>query len=137
MFLELSAGLGSCLVSVSGGLRDLWRSLTSRCILQSSVFTWHSPQVFTSSSGSKFPLFIRTWSYWVKVHPNDLLLTRPSVMSLSPSKLPLASLVAQSVLDAWGWCTGMTQRDGMGREEGSGWGTQVYLWRIHFDIWQN
>ena len=27
--------------------------------------------------------------------------------------------------------------DGMGREEGSGWGTHVYLWRIHFDIWQN
>ena len=24
-----------------------------------------------------------------------------------------------------------------GREEGSGWGTHVYLWRIHFDIWQN
>ena len=23
------------------------------------------------------------------------------------------------------------------REEGSGWGTQVYLWRIHFDVWQN
>ena len=23
------------------------------------------------------------------------------------------------------------------REEGSGWGTQVYLWQIHFDIWQN
>ena len=22
------------------------------------------------------------------------------------------------------------------REEGSGWGTQVYLWWIHFDIWQ-
>ena len=43
------------------------------------------------------------------------------------------------ILDAWGWCTGTTQRDGMGREvgEGSGWGTQVYLWQIHFDIWQN
>ena len=40
-------------------------------------------------------------------------------------------------LDAWGWCTGTTQRDGMGREEGSGWGTHVYLWWIHFDIWQN
>ena len=26
------------------------------------------------------------------------------------------------------------QRDGMGREEGSGWGTHVYLWQIHFDI---
>ena len=23
------------------------------------------------------------------------------------------------------------------REEGSGWGTRVYLWWIHFDIWQN
>ena len=26
---------------------------------------------------------------------------------------------------------------GGSREEGSGWGTHVYLWRIHFDIWQN
>ena len=24
-----------------------------------------------------------------------------------------------------------------GREESSGWGTRVYLWRIHVDIWQN
>ena len=23
------------------------------------------------------------------------------------------------------------------REKGSGWGTHVYLWRIHMDIWQN
>ena len=23
------------------------------------------------------------------------------------------------------------------REEGSGWGTRVYLWQIHFNIWQN
>ena len=23
------------------------------------------------------------------------------------------------------------------RDEGSGWGTHVYLWRIHVDIWQN
>jgi len=23
------------------------------------------------------------------------------------------------------------------REKGSGWGTHVYLWWIHFDIWQN
>ena len=27
----------------------------------------------------------------------------------------------------WGWRW----------EEGSGWGTHVYLWQIHFDIWQN
>ena len=24
------------------------------------------------------------------------------------------------ILDAWGWCTGTTQRDGMGREVGGG-----------------
>ena len=31
----------------------------------------------------------------------------------------------------------MTQRDDTGREEGSGWGSRVYLWWIHVDIWQN
>ena len=43
------------------------------------------------------------------------------------------------ILDAWGWCTEMTQRDGMGMEEGggSGWGTRVHPWRIHVDVWQN
>ena len=25
-----------------------------------------------------------------------------------------------TILDAWDWCTGTTQRDGMGREEGGG-----------------
>ena len=25
-----------------------------------------------------------------------------------------------TILDAWGWCTGTTQREGMGREEGRG-----------------
>ena len=23
------------------------------------------------------------------------------------------------------------------REEGSGWGTHVYMWKSHFDLWQN
>ena len=26
---------------------------------------------------------------------------------------------------------------GARREEGSGWGTCVYLWQIHVDMWQN
>ena len=38
-------------------------------------------------------------------------------------------------------CLGLVHWDdpegGEGREEGSRWGTRVYLWRIHFDIWQN
>ena len=33
---------------------------------------------------------------------------------------PLPVQVRCTILDAWGWCTGTTQRDGMGREEGGG-----------------
>ena len=36
---------------------------------------------------------------------------------------------------ALGQPRGMVQ--GGRREEGPGWGTPVYLWRIHVDIWQN
>ena len=36
---------------------------------------------------------------------------------------------------ALGWPRGMVR--GGRREEGSGWGTHVYLWWIHVDIWQN
>ena len=41
--------------------------------------------------------------------------------------------------DARGWCTGVTQRDGTWWKVGggSGWGTHVYLWWIHIDVWQN
>ena len=35
---------------------------------------------------------------------------------------------------ALGQPRGMVQ--GGRREEGSGWGTRVYLWQIHVDIWQ-
>ena len=37
--------------------------------------------------------------------------------------------------DALGRPRGMVR--GGRREEGSGWGTRVYLWQIHVDIWQN
>ena len=39
---------------------------------------------------------------------------------------------------AQGWCTGMTQRDGVeGRwEAGSGWRTHVNPWLIHVNVWQ-
>ena len=48
-----------------------------------------------------------------------------------------------TILDAWGWCTGTTQRDGMEREEGGagggglGLGTRVHPWQMHIDVWQN
>ena len=39
---------------------------------------------------------------------------------------------------ARGWCTGKTQRDQVEREVrgGSGWGTHVNPWLIHFSVWQ-
>ena len=50
----------------------------------------------------------------------------------------------QSRFDARYWMLGagaLGRPRGMvwgGRKvEGSGWGTHVYLWQIHFDIWQN
>ena len=35
--------------------------------------------------------------------------------------------------DPQGWCG----EEGGRREEVSGWGAHVYLWRIRFDVWQN
>ena len=50
----------------------------------------------------------------------------------------------QSRFDARYWMLGAGAMErpramvwGGRREEGSGWGTHVYLWWIHFDIWQN
>ena len=37
---------------------------------------------------------------------------------------------------AQGQCTGMTLRDGMGWEVGSGWGTHVFPWLIHVNVGQ-
>ena len=39
---------------------------------------------------------------------------------------------------AQGWCTGKTQRDGMGwvAGGGSGWGTHVNPWLIHVNVWK-
>ena len=57
----------------------------------------------------------------------------------------ILSRVKQIISPGWmhetsaqGWCTGKTQRDGMGREVGggSGWGTHVNPWLIHVNVWQ-
>ena len=38
----------------------------------------------------------------------------------NPSPLLVGLKISAAILEAWGWCTGTTQRDGMGREEGGG-----------------
>ena len=50
-----------------------------------------------------------------KIWENDIETCIVSCMKrvASPGSMP-------DTLDAWGWCTGMTQRDGMEREEGGG-----------------
>ena len=37
-----------------------------------------------------------------------------------------------------GWCTGKTQRDGIGREGGGEWGRGIHVnpWLIHVNVWQ-
>ena len=43
------------------------------------------------------------------------------------------------ILDAWGWCTGMTQRDGMRREVGGGFRMRntCIPTADSVDVWQN
>ena len=44
------------------------------------------------------------------------------------------------IQDARGWCTGMTQRDGMGGKwEGVQDGEHIHVhpWRIQVNVWQN
>ena len=46
-------------------------------------------------------------------------------------------IIAQKMLGAGALGRPRGMEWGGRREEGSGWGTHVYLWQIHFDIWQN
>ena len=49
-----------------------------------------------------------------KIWENGIETCKISCMKRVPVQVRCA------ILDAWGWCTGTTQRDGMGREEGGG-----------------
>ena len=73
---------------------------------------------------------------------------RKVLVTLSDQKLRMYKVIyetsLQSRFDARYWMLGASALGrprgmvwGEWREEGSGWGTHVYLWRIHFDIWQN
>ena len=64
-------------------------------------------------------------------HPNPGI----EPMSLVSPTLAVGLYSTSATWEALGRPRGMVW--GGRREEGSGWGTHVYLWRIHFDVWQN
>ena len=96
------------------------------------------------SNNAKETLMYRTvlWTLWERERVGRIGRMTLKHVKYVRNELPVQ--VRCTILDAWGWCTEMTQREGMGREEGggwreegAGWGTRVYLWQIHFDVWQN
>ena len=68
-----------------------------------------------------------SWSMWIMVtsNPHMQFVKNETGTHFRVSK----------IMCALGQIRGMVW--GGRREGGSGWGTHVYLWQIHFDIWQN
>ena len=62
-----------------------------------------------------------SWETYMQVRKQQLSCIVPGLASRSIYDILRISMpFSQIILDAWGWCTGTTQRDGMGREEGGG-----------------
>ena len=80
--------------------------------------------VYSSAQGI-FPLTFSAIIWKINLRP-CFFIKYPCKSILHPPEFLHLCLL---VLKDWVW--------GGRREEGSGWGTHVYLWRIHFDIWQN
>ena len=89
---------------------------------------------------AKETLMYRTvlWTLWERERVGRFgRMTLKHVKYHVRNELPVQ--VRCTILDAWGSALGRPRGMVWGgrREEGSGWGTHAYLWRIHFDIWQN
>ena len=82
-------------------------------------FAWNLNALFYRKEWSLKTLMYRTvlWTLWERERVG-----RFGRMALKHVKYhvwnELPVQVQRTILDAWGWCTGTTQRDGMGREEG-------------------
>jgi len=83
----------------------------------SQLFTWGGQSIGVSASTSVLPKNTQDWSP----------LEWTGWISLQSKGLSRASALGRPRGMVWGGR----------REEGSGRGTHVYLWQIHFDIWQN
>ena len=104
--------------------------------LPPSIFP--SIRVFFNESAlpSRWPKY---WSFSFNICPSNeysgLISFRMDWWDLLAAQGTLKSLLWMLGAGALGRPRGMEW--GGRREEGSGWRTHVYLWRIHFDIWQN
>ena len=89
------------------------------------------PDMLLEKSGEITPERMKRWNQSERLHnprETDSFLTEVGftflqgieVLGVSLFKKECSVQVRCTILDAWGWCTGMTQRDGMGREEGGG-----------------
>ena len=99
-------------------------SLLVRCgLILITLTLWNSQQKL------KTPLAWEGSNFRGEVHPTDV---RQSRSRSSDAFRDKSGSKGEKI-------TGMTQRDGMGREVGggSGLGTRVHPWRIHADVWQN
>ena len=70
---------------------------------------------------------------------SKVLIIKPEMERIKMNNLSPGSMHDTGCLGLVHWDDpeGWYGEGGGRREEGSGWGTHVYLWRIHFDIWQN
>ena len=79
------------------------------------------------------------WSFSIKISPTNeypgLISFRMDWLDLFAVQGTLKSLLQHHSSKALRWPRGMVR--GRRGEGCSGWGTHVYLWRIHVDVWQN
>ena len=102
----------------------LWCYLT----ISSSVSLFSSCFLLFSASGS-FPVCcLVTWGSQIIAASTLASVLPMSVQRLFP--LELTNLISLQ-------SKGLSRVPGERKQEGSGWGTRVYLWQIHVDIWQN
>ena len=137
-------------------IRSCEREHSPNTIFLFKLLVFHEWQIcyssthYCSSGLSLQPLFFFPWLHCMAC---GILVSQPrmqsglaTVKAWSPNhwatrEFPLLSLLTS--LSSLSETNGMTiwlcclKIWGGRREEGSGWGTHVYLWQIHFDIWQN
>ena len=107
-------------------------TVDSDCSLESKGHLLHGKKAMTNLDSILKSRDILYWcfSFWL----TSLCIIGSSFIHLIRTDSNVFFLMSRFNARYWMLGAGMTQGDGTGREEGSGWGTHVYLWRIYVDI---